>query len=64
MFNKHVFINNDKGEKISTKKKRNKETERELKRVLLTPAAKTSLKKEQDVTFLSSFRKTKEDYGS
>lgn len=63
MFNKHVFINNDKREKISTKKKK-KETERELKRVLLSSAAKTSLKKEQDVTFLSSFGKTKEEYGS
>lgn len=63
MFNKHVFINNDKREKISTKKKK-KETEWELKRVLLTSAAKTSLKKEQDVTFLSSFGKTKEEYVS
>lgn len=63
MFNKHVFINNDNREKISTKKKK-KETERELKRVLLSSAAKTSLKKEQDVTFLSSFGKTKEEYGS
>lgn len=49
-------------EKISTKKERG--TEWEFKRVLLTSAAKTSLKKEQDITFLSSFGKTKEDYGS